>query len=151
MTPLQEKAAIIQAALPEHPEPGEVFRLEEGTGHMLGGASVISVYQGPRLLGSATRIVPITNVSGKYFLERASSKVKLKRRDVIRVVMQQFTFEEIIFIEYFGWCGHKTSEQAHVAFDKHLKVLDVVSVGPQTSGFSLYEKVCLEIIKGVKE
>lgn len=148
MMPVHTKETLIQTQLPDDPEPGEVFILPEG--QTIGGANVINVFQGPSLLGAAQSLAPVPNVSGVYFLERLATRNELKPRDILRVKATQYTFIELTFIEYLGWCGTKMSDTTYTAFDKHLKVRDIVPIGTVTDGFNLYERICLEKIKGAK-
>ena len=149
MMPINERTALIQPLLPEDPEPGQIFRLEKG--QVVGGATVINVYKGGTLIGAAQSLTPIANVSGKYCVDRLSSSIELKERDVLHIKAIQYSFNQVIFIEYFGWIGSGVIKKHVTLADKHYRVLAVIPVGEQNNQFRLYEKVCLEVIQGEKK
>ena len=149
MSQLQSKENQLRTQLPTAPEDGEVYVLPEGTN--AGGASVVSIYHGADFIGTCQHLTPMTNVSGMFYLERASLKKVLKPRDVIRIKAESYTFSSIKFVNFFGWVGEEVSPQVFTAFDEFLKVRNVVPVGPQTDGFHVYERVFLEILKGAKK
>lgn len=149
MMPVTDRTALIQPMLPDDPIPGQVYTLPEG--QIVGGANVLNVYKGSKLIGATTNLVPISNVSGKYYMERLSSVIPLKEKDVVRVLAQQFNFNEITFIEFFGWVGTGALEVTNILSDKHYRILAAIPIGPSETNFQLYEKVCVEVIQGAKK
>lgn len=141
---IHDRSAMMQPMLPEDPEPGQVHTLPEG--QIAGGANVLSVFKHEMLIGSTTNLVPISNVSGKYYTERLSSSQELKKGDTIRIVAQQYNFNQITFVEYFGWIGSGVTSTPTSLSDKIYRVLAAIAIGPNTNNFWLYEKVCLEIL-----
>ncbi len=147
MMPLQgDRSAIIQTMLPDDPEPGHEFVLPEG--QTIGGANVINIWKGGKLLGAITQVSPIPNVSGKYDAVRVTSRLKLRVGDLVRIRGWQHNFTAIKFVEGHGWIGCQTTGKPSPLMDKHMKILEVFPIGDSTPGFYLYERVCLEIIKG---
>ena len=147
MMPLDgNRTAIMQAMLPEDPEPGQEFILPEG--QTVGGANVINISKAGKLLGDITRLSPIPNVSGKYDASRVHSKGRIRQGDLVRIQGWQYNFNAIKFVEYFGLIGSQTVGDHLPLMDKYMKVLAVFEIGESTSGFYLYERVCLEALKG---
>lgn len=152
---IQDRTAIMSPMLPEDPEPGCVHTLPEG--QIAGGANVLSVFRweidskSGKLIGSTNNLVPVSNVTGKYYTERLSSSQELKKNDVIRIVARQFNFNQITFVEYFGWIGSGVTSIPTTLSDKIYRVLTAIPIGPNTPNFWLYEKVCLEIINKEKK
>jgi len=142
--PLQDRNALFQHLLPADPEPDQVVNMPEG--QVIGGANVINIYMDTKLIGSATQLSAVPNVSGKYDLTRVSSKRVIKLRDTLQVVGRQFVFNSVIFVEYFGWVGKDTVGEPQILSDKLYTVLAALPIGPNTEGFQLYEKVCLDAI-----
>ena len=141
-----ERTAVIQTMLPEDPEDGFEFVLPAG--QTIGGANVINVWKGGKLLGTVSQVAPIPNASGKYDAVRVTSKIRLKDGDLLRIRGWQHNFVSIQFVESFGWIGKKTTGEPTVLMDKHMKVLRNFQIGVDTPGFYLYERVCLEVVKG---
>ena len=147
MIPLDgERTAVIQTMLPEDPEDGFEFTIPEG--HTLGGANVISVWKGGKLLGATSRVAPIPNASGKYDASRLTSRIRLKSGDILRIIGLQHNYISIQFVEGFGWIGKQTNKKPNTLMDKYMRVLHTFPIGEDCPGFYLYERVCLEIIKG---
>ena len=149
MLPIQgDRTAMMQTLLPDDPEPGQELVLPEG--QTVGGANVINVHKAGKLLGALNQLAPIPNVSGKYEASRLTSKLKLKKGDVIRIQGWQHNYNAIQFVESFGWIGSQTTGEPISLIDKHMRILALFPIGANTPGFYLYEKVCLEIIKGAQ-
>lgn len=149
MLPIQgDRTAIIQTLLPDDPEPGQEVIFPDG--QTVGGANVINISKAGKLLGALNQLSPIPNVSGKYEASRLTSKRKLKKGDVIRIQGWQHNYNAIQFVESFGWIGSQTMGNPISLIDKHMKILALFPIGANTPGFYLYEKVCLEIIKGAQ-
>jgi hypothetical protein len=143
MFPLQEHNALLETLLPEDPEPGKVVTFPEG--HTVGGSSIISIYNKTgRLIGSASQLAPIPNVSRMYELSRLSACEAVAEKNEIRIIARQFNYNSVIFIQYFGWIGYGFEKNSIVLSDKKYKVIAAIKTGPEEpSGFYLYEKVCL--------
>lgn len=144
-----ERTAVIQTMLPEDPEDGAEFILPAG--QTIGGANVINIWKGGKLLGATSRIAPIPNASGKYDASRVTSRIRLKKGDLLRIRGWQHNYVSIQFVEGFGWIGKKTTGEPTILMDKHMKVLHNFGIGADTPGFYLYERVCLEVVKGTED
>jgi len=145
MLPLHEKAVMLENLLPEDPEDGVI--VEAPKGQTLGGSTVISVYMKNKPIGSIASLIPIVNVSRKYTANRLSSNIPIKKGDIIRITGRQYSFDTVIFVQYFGWIGYKASKEPVVASDKFYRVLAAIPVGPEEPDCLLYEKVCLEALE----
>lgn len=147
MLPLHEKSSVVEQLLPEDPEDRQVFELPEG--QLVGGATVVSVYKHGKLVGSLSSLYPIVNVSRKYSGTRLSASTSIQEKDVVRIVGRQYSYNSVIFIQYFGWLGYKATGEPVVVSDKFYKVLAITPAGPEEepSDFHLYEKVCLEALE----
>lgn len=147
MFPLQEHNALLETLLPEDPEPGKVISFP--TGHTVGGTSIISIYNhAGRLIGSASQLAPIANVSRMYELSRLSTCEAVAEKNEIRIIARQFNYNSVIFIQYFGWIGHGCEKIPIVLSDKKYRVIAAIKTGPEEpSDFYLYEKVCLTIME----
>lgn len=143
-----ERTAIVQTMLPEDPEPGFELILPEG--QTIGGANVINIWKGSKLLGSTSQVAPMPNASGKYSASRVNSKTRLKEGDIIHLKAWQHNYISIQFIESFGWIGKKTNNKPLILMDKHMRVLATFSIGEHAPGYYLYEQICLEAIKGAE-
>lgn len=142
MLPLQDRNVILSTLLPDDPKPEQIVEMPKG--QTVGGSNVINLYIKNELVGSATQLMPIQNVSGKYELIRASLKKEIRKGDRLKVVGRQYIFNSVIFIEYFGWIGYGIINKPQVLLDKTFKVLAAIPIGPKSDGFILYEKICLE-------
>ncbi len=143
-----ERTAVIQTMLPEDPEHEFEFVLPKG--HTIGGANVINIWKGGKLLGATSSVSPIPNASGKYDASRLTSRVRIKAGDVLRIRGWQYNYISIQFIEGFGWIGKQTNGEPNNLMDKNVRVLAAFQIGDDTPGFYLYERVCLAVIKGAK-
>jgi len=149
-TPLQGgRANIIEAMLPDDPEPGQKFKLEKG--QTVGGATVINIRRSGELLGSIQTLNPIPNLSGRYAAVRVTSTRELKPGELLRVQGLQYTFISLQFVEGYGWMGDKTLKDPTVLLDKYMRVLHVLPVGDTTENFYLYEQVAFSAIKGASD
>lgn len=139
----QEQNNFLASLLPDDPEPGKIVTFPEG--QTAGGSTVLSVYDHQdTLIGAASEITPVPNVSGMYMLSRLSSCRALNEKYPIRVITRQFHYNSVIFIQYFGWIGYSFNDKSLTLFDKKYKILALTKTGPEEpSDFFLYEKVCL--------
>ena len=146
MLPLQERTNLLESMLPDDPEDRQVVEYPEG--QVVGASIVISVYKQDKRIGAASSVYPIVNVTRKHTANRLSSNVPIAEKDVIRIVAQQFTFNSVIFIQYFGWIGYKVIGEPLITSDKFYRVITAIPVGPKDNAeFHLYEKVCLESLE----
>lgn len=146
--PLDDSTIMLPYQLPEDPEPGQVIDLPKG--QSIGGAVVLNLYFKRELVGSASRMIPIPNVTRMYRAERVTSSVELPRNALVRVQALQFSFVQVTFFQYFGWIGTKTAKKQTVLSDKYYKVLAALPVGPASENFRLYEQLCLQVINPSK-
>jgi hypothetical protein len=141
MFPVNTRHNIISSLVPDNPKSGQVFNMPEG--QVLGASHVISLMKNGELIGDATQLAPIPNVTGKSVLSRVTTNFPLKKGIRIRVLAQQFSYKSAIFIQYFGWMGHDIIDSIGVITDKEYKVEYALRVGPTSDKFFIYEKVCL--------
>jgi hypothetical protein len=146
----QSNTAVIQALLPQDPDNGDVYTVPNGG--TVGGSTVIYLYSHKtgELLGTATQLMPIANVSKKYSLTRPSTKRKITKGDLIRVTAKIYPYKSLMFIDGFGWVGKDHDEEAHVLEDFVYQVDLIVSIGVQGSGYYLYEQLCLTRLRSNK-
>ena len=149
MLPLHEKAVMINNQLPDDPTDKQVVEFPEG--QVVGGATVISVYLKDKLVGSLSSLYPIVNVTRKYSADRLASNTLIKEGDVLRIVGRQYSFNTVIFVQYFGWIGCKPAGEPQVTSDKLYRVIAAIPVGPDDSpDCYLYERVCLDALEEKK-
>jgi len=146
MLPLQERSNILENLLPDDPKDRQIVEYPEG--QIVGASTVLSVYKSNKHIGALTSLYPITNVSRKYSATRLASNTAIKEKDIIRICAQQFAFNSVIFVQFFGWMGYKVIGEPQTISDKFYKVLATIPIGPKTAAnFFLYEKVCLESLE----
>lgn len=141
MLPINTRHNVISSLVPDNPKNGDVFVMPEG--QVLGASHVISLMKNGELVGDASQLAPVPNVSGKSLLSKVTTILSLQRGVRIRILAQQFSYKSAIFIQYFGWLGQDIIDNIRVISDKEYRVEYALRVGPNSDKFFIYEKVCL--------
>jgi hypothetical protein len=147
----QSNSALIQALLPQDPDNGDVYVVPNGG--TVGGSTVIYLHNHKtgELLGTATQLMPIANVSKKYSITRPSSKRKIAKGDLLRITAAIYPYTSLVFIDGFGWVGKDHGEKGHVLEDFTYQVDLAIPIGTQGVGYYLYEQLCLTRLRSNDE
>lgn len=137
---------VMNQYLPEDPLPGQVVKVPDGVdgGH----ATHITLYQETEIVGESHQLIKVENVSRKWQLGRTVTSIPLKPETRIQVRAVTKYYASLMFVEYFGWIGHKYRDNETVHSDRLCEVIDTAiyfSV-KDTKYPHIYEVVCLSAI-----
>jgi len=131
--------------LPEDPSPGT--RVAVPKTKPVGGTTTISLFLHSKLIGVASQLRPVPNVSRAYIAERVMCNQTININTLIRIRGLFHVYTGLTFIQNLGWCGTETAEEPQVLSDKFYKVKACTLVGPHTDTCVLYEQLSLQSIE----
>jgi len=127
--------------LPEDPLPGQVVEVPDGVDG--GSATHIILYDGKTVIGESQQIIKVENVSRKWQLGRTHTAFPLLPESQVRVRAFTKHYASLIFVEYYGWIGHKYRKEETLLSDRVYEIVHTATYFSVQDGPHIYELVCL--------
>lgn len=145
---LTSDTGIMTIDLPADPEDGDIYT-PPNPDLSLGATLVITLHQRDNVIGSASTLAPVMNISKKYTLTRVSVIKPLVKYEIVRVIATQYYFKQLKYADSWGWYGISDEISKQIIRDNTFKIVRAVPLGVNNPSYNIYESLHLELIKGV--